>query len=383
MAVTLRTIAEECGVSIATASEILGAKAHLYGAKTRALVRTTAERLGYRPNVSARATQSGRFNCVALFQDTNHYRSDFQADLVDGIQNSLAACGQQMALMEVPDAELMSRGIQPRILEADSVDAMIINYHADTPEPLERLIRNGRVPAIWVNSKRDEDCVRPDDSGGMRRLVEALVSRGHRRIAYLDPGHAGMSVVSRHYSRDDRRLAYVEAVAAAGIAPSFPGEGRDAGYAEIVCSVRDALAAADRPSAIILAGTSFVTAAVEAAAAAGLRVPGDLAIAVVASALGKLWALPPMHVMLVPWYRIGCEATRLAMLRINGERSVEPVVVRCPVFGPGETARVAREAAAYQAACRERRLEWIRPRWPTWGAGAPGSAGLETHWGRP
>ena len=66
MAVTLKRIAEHCGLSPQTVGAVLGGKGQLFRPKTIAAVEAAARELGYRPNSAAKAMRSGRFGCAAL-----------------------------------------------------------------------------------------------------------------------------------------------------------------------------------------------------------------------------------------------------------------------------------------------------------------------------
>ena len=67
--VSMKDIAKECGVSVATVSKALNDYSDI-GKPTREKVRATAARLGYYPNSSARALKTKRsYNLAVLFTD--------------------------------------------------------------------------------------------------------------------------------------------------------------------------------------------------------------------------------------------------------------------------------------------------------------------------
>ena len=70
--VSIKTIAEECGVSIATVSKALNNHSDVSSA-TKKLVCDTAKRLGYFPNSQARALKTNKtYNVGVLLQDKAH-----------------------------------------------------------------------------------------------------------------------------------------------------------------------------------------------------------------------------------------------------------------------------------------------------------------------
>ena len=72
MAVTIKELSAACGLSVSTVSKALNDYPDV-SSETRALVRATAERLGYRPSALARGLKIGRtFNLGVLF-DTEDF----------------------------------------------------------------------------------------------------------------------------------------------------------------------------------------------------------------------------------------------------------------------------------------------------------------------
>ena len=66
---SLKDLARECGVSVATVSKALNGQ-HDISDATRARVREAAERLGYVPNMAARSMKTNRtYNLGVLFVD--------------------------------------------------------------------------------------------------------------------------------------------------------------------------------------------------------------------------------------------------------------------------------------------------------------------------
>ena len=69
MAVTIKELSAACGLSVSTVSKALNDYPDVSG-ETRALVRATAERLGYRPSALARGLKIGRTFHLGVLFDT-------------------------------------------------------------------------------------------------------------------------------------------------------------------------------------------------------------------------------------------------------------------------------------------------------------------------
>ncbi len=218
--VTLTDIAEAADVSPNTVSRALqpGVVYRRPTFQKRAEhIRQLAEQMGYRPNTAARATREGRFHNVALLLSTSSHRSHLSEPMLAGIHDALAQREMSLTLVRLPDETLTDEAEVPKLLRERGCDGMLIDYTHGIPAPLESLIEQHQVPAIWLNTKRPTDAIYPDDLGAGRLAAEHLLGRGFQRIAYL--GHI-FEADEKHYSETDRAAGYREAVRAAGLEPT-------------------------------------------------------------------------------------------------------------------------------------------------------------------
>ncbi|NBC10174.1 MAG: substrate-binding domain-containing protein [Planctomycetes bacterium] len=250
-AVTLKQVAETCGVSLPTVSHVLGNRGHRYSDATRRRVYDTAQRLGYRTNAAARATASGKFNNIALLQGTSKWASSLPAETLGGIHDALTEQGMHLTVAKVADEKLTNPDYVPRILRQWMCDGLLINYHAMIPERLIELVHDNALPSVWLNCKMDQDCVHPDDLGAGRTATEQLLEAGHRRIAYVDTGlDISRENGTLHYSRLDRLAGYREAMNGAGLQTSVVTDERRA-QGSLVDFLVAWLRLDDRPTAIV------------------------------------------------------------------------------------------------------------------------------------
>ncbi len=273
---TLEEVAAAAGVSRNTVSRVLSGrtKAIWPGTAARARhIRRVAARLAYRPHGAARAMSRGRFGCAALLLSTEAGRSTLPTTLLDSIHDALARRDMHLMVAKLPDEKLTSEGFVPKVLREWMSDGLLINYNRDIPRRMIELIEEHRIPAVWINCKRDADCVHPDDFGGGKAAAEHLLRLGHRRIAYAE---FSTDPQARHYSEVDRREGYAEAMRAAGLPPRLLRPEPLSHGPDRVQLARRWLAGGDRPSAVV--AYAFAEAVHHAATAAGLRVPHDLSV---------------------------------------------------------------------------------------------------------
>lgn len=290
--VTSKDIAKQVGISPSTVCAVLSnTRSNTRVSKaTRERIEEAATRMGYRPNVMARATRRGRFNAVGLLMSTVDGRSTLPSDLLDHLHDALARRGFQLSVHRLPDSELTDQAKIPRILREFSVDGLLVNYTDHIPETLIELIRRHQVPSVWLNAKLEADCVYPDDFDASYQLTRRLIAAGRRRIAYVDLSHDAEKLSELHYSAADRYGGYQAAMKEAGLTPDWPrlfdGKTVLGGREEPerikaikIAALRGYLERADRPEAIVAYSSLHAQHLAFLAASHGLAMPDRLVVA--------------------------------------------------------------------------------------------------------
>jgi DNA-binding LacI/PurR family transcriptional regulator len=201
-------VARKAGVSRATVSLVLNGRTDIQIPEaTRQKVREAALTLGYRPHRSGRAVRSGKTGSVAFVLSSVSVRSLFTPLLLDGLIEGAARHDQHLLVARLDDASF-----EPKLLREFAADGLILNYNSEAPPTLAERIAQARIPAIWINDKKEFDAVYPDDFEGARAATLALIAAGHTSI-----GYAGWSP-GPHYSMADRLDGYRAALEASGLA---------------------------------------------------------------------------------------------------------------------------------------------------------------------
>ncbi len=315
MAITLKKIAEHCGLSLQTVGAVLSGKASLFRAETVARVQTAAAELGYRPNSAAKAMRSGRFNNAALVLSDNPWRSTLFRPQITGMDHALSAAGMHLVHAILPEEDLRERGQVPKIIGELMADGLLINYNTGIPAALDEVITRHRLPAIWMNVKRARDCVYLDDEGAGRLATEHLLQIGHRRIAYVDYCHA-TTQPDQHYSAWDRQAGYEQAMRAAKLQPRVITTAESLPPAKQLPVTRAWLSASDRPTAVVTYCAREAEPILYAATALlGMRVPQDLSIVTIADEIADHTGVP-LTTVILPRYELGKVAVEMLVERI-------------------------------------------------------------------
>lgn len=335
---TIATIAAHMGLSRATVTHVLNGRGteKRVSAQTQRRVLEVAREMGYRANASARAIRAGRFGNIGLIQSL--FGQYLPGELLEGLTRAIAAKDMHLVLTEVPDIVIDDESYLPHTMRELSVDGVLINRHLGFSPPLLERIHRYRIPAVFLNAKRDCDCIHPDDLRGGRIATEYLLGLGHEQIAYVDTDDPENS----HFSKKDRLAGYEQAMQSAGRAPRvyrIPLGSRHPVQPSIdprVESARQLLARDDRPTAVVAYELAEAMAVVRAAYAAGLRIPEDLSIIQFHNRIDDRYFLP-MHTISNVMEQVGVEAIGMLLEKMKNPEIALPARIVPEVLLEGAT----------------------------------------------
>jgi len=273
MAVRLKDIAADLGVSTVTVSKVLRGGVDI-GERTRARVLKRMAELNYQPNMQARGLASGRSFAVGLVvPDLVH---PFFGEFAKALAGALRASGLAVVLAsseEDPDIERQ----EIRTLVNRGVDVLLV-ASCQRSEEAEFSTRKG-LPIVLID--RNLPTLGTDYVGSNDVLVGELATRhliglGRRRLAHIGGQGTSPSI--------DRLRGFRNALAVAGIRlpkgyvvtrERFEETGDSAGYR----AMQELLAQKQRPDAVFCYNDLSAIGAMQATMQAGLSIPGDIAFA--------------------------------------------------------------------------------------------------------
>jgi LacI family transcriptional regulator len=184
--VTLRDIAKETGLSIATVSMVLNKAARRIPPATQRLVEETARKLGYFPNLQARSLRSKRTHSIGLliFDITDPYC----ALILRGVENSLGDAGYMSVLADLQNNPLRLRQCAQMLMErrVEGLVAIANPLHLETE--LSTAIQRFNIPVVVIGTESTRGryaSVVVDNRAGTWAAVEHLYDLGHRKIAVI------------------------------------------------------------------------------------------------------------------------------------------------------------------------------------------------------
>jgi LacI family transcriptional regulator len=269
---TLKTIAAETGLAIATVSRALKDAPDI-GEDTKRRVRDAAERMGYRPNRAGVRLRTGKTNVIALVMSTEPDVMNITSRLIYSVAYALRGTSYHMVMMPYyPDQDPM----EPirYLVETGSADGIIMNQTQPDDPRVRYLIERG-VP--FATHGRTMMGIRHTwfdfDNAAYGRLgAEALAARGRRRLLLVQPPPE--HTYALHMSR-----AFADRAAALGATVEIlSGATSDSPSATMEAALVARLGAPDRPDGILVGSTTAAMCAVSAGEGLGLAVGRDFDI---------------------------------------------------------------------------------------------------------
>lgn len=273
MTVRLKDIARDVGVSVMMVSKAFR-NHHDLSAETRARVLKRIRELNYRPNLAARVLVTGKTSLVGLVvPDLAH---TFFSEMARGLSEVLRSRGYALFIASSEqDPELERQAIDQ--LVARRVDALLVASTQVTQESFRRVEEAG-VPCILVDRRFagfPANFVGVNDEQVGVMATEHLHEVGCRRVAHISAPMLS-SVVGRleGYKKTLDRHG-IELRADYIVNTETVSElGEQAGYE----AAEQLLALDARPDGIFCYNDTVAMGAMNAVLAAGLRIPGDVAL---------------------------------------------------------------------------------------------------------
>jgi DNA-binding LacI/PurR family transcriptional regulator len=262
----MEDVARDAGVSRALVSLVMRDSPKVSPAKRTAVLESAAA-LGYSPNRLASRLASHRTKTLGvLFLDLHN--SVF-ADIYDGITEGTEGSGNQV-MVAVGSADPRTELEAVRNFVDLRVDGVLLAGYTGTADELAAALRG--TPAVVITRALEADgvdSVLTDDFRSGALAVEHLHALGHRRIAHVD--------ISDWLPYTERREGYLHAMRRFGLEPMLVhSDMTERGGREVMESFL--ASAAEPPTAIFAHNDLTAIGIMEALAARGLSVPGDVAV---------------------------------------------------------------------------------------------------------
>lgn len=322
---TIREVAAAAGVSRMTVTRVMR-RDPLVAPKTRAAVEAVIQRLGYEPMQAARNLSSNRPRVIGVVSlrtaetEALGLGSEYLTTLHLG---ALQVCNEaNYSLIFFPSLEAVSVDAFIRRVRARQVSGYVIAAPAtETPGLLDQL-KDNDIPFAAINPVRPDECpiaILSDDRLAVRRMVEAMIQQGHRRIAFAGAGG--------HARANSERLAgYMDAIQAAGALQPKPivYESPGIAFADGLAIGRKLFGQSRRPTAIQCITDDMAAGLIAAAHERRLVLPDEMSISGFDNFGLATRLYPALSTATLPLMAMAMAATRQVLDTLEGQE-IRPI----------------------------------------------------------
>lgn len=267
--VTIRDVAKEANVSIATVSKALNG-VDVVRPMTKEKVLQAAKKLHYVPNLLGKQLKTKRTKMIGFY--THTIVGPYFSSLIEAIAEEAEHLGYGVSVIISSDKQVLRSHLLGNMVDGfigfesliDDEDLAIIRGEHINAVFMDRQIKDHSISSIVFDSRK-----------AGRWAAEFLIAKGHEKIGFL-PGHSGV------YDSDERYRGFQEMMAEHHLAvnPDWVISGlfeEQASY----CNVLRYLQTTPKkfwPSALIAGNDLSAIGTIHAAQEVGLRVPEDLSV---------------------------------------------------------------------------------------------------------
>jgi len=306
---TIKDVAREAGVSVATVSRVLNGSGPV-SEQTGQRIREVAGRLRYVPHGGARSLITRKTHTLGVLLPDLY--GEFFSEVIRGMDDTAQHHGFHLLISrshaDKHGIETAMRAMRGRV---DGVVAMSPDLDAESLLDVPAML-----PVVLLcSAPRGDgaDSLTIDNYAGSKAMVSHLIKLGHKRIAIIKGA-------PRNYDAAERFRGYRLALRQAGITlePSLSPEGgftEAGGYAAAL----ELLKLNPRPTAIFAANDSMAIGALSALRESGVRVPEDIAVAGFDDIPLARYMDPPLSTVRVPTYDLGARAVEILLHGVKNQ----------------------------------------------------------------
>ncbi len=335
MAVTIKDIARQLGISPSTVSRALKDHPDI-SAETKKAVKELAQRLNYRPDLVALSLKKGESRTIGVVvPEIVHY---FFSTVISGIEAVASDSGYRVMICQ--SNEQYEREVESiEALLYSRVDGILVSLSKKTRDlsHLRRVIEQG-VPLVMFDRVTEElntDQVYVDDLEAAYEAVRHLIRNGYRNIVHFSaPQTLGIGRL--------RREGYEKALREFQIPVREDYIIKCDTMEEAVERTEEAMRLEPRPDAFFCVNDMTAAGVMKVIKKLGFRIPEDVAIVGFTNGEISNLTTPAITSVEQHGFEIGQEAARLLIERlIQPEREIPPrrKVIKTSLVVKGSTVK--------------------------------------------
>lgn len=199
--ITIKDIAKETGLSIATVSRILSGKGQHNGDTVKRVL-NVAEQLGYVKNTAAVDLVKRQSHVIAVI--VSNTKSNFSSSIITAIENQAAANDLDVFILYAGNNDSSSQSRAIRTVIERAVKGIIL-VSLELNEHVKSILADTTIPSIFLSTAvKDQSFpyVTSDNYQMGYKATEFLIKKGHRSIGLIGiPQHGSISDRIRGYEQ--------------------------------------------------------------------------------------------------------------------------------------------------------------------------------------
>ncbi len=317
---TMKSIAEELGVSVSTVSKALKDNPRI-SKETRKKIQAFSKLLNYQPDARAINLRKNISKVIGVVipEITNH----FFTTVIKGIDYMTKKRGYQVMIC-LSNESYIEEVKNIKLLTSGSVDGLLISISSGTQKKgnYDHLfnIKNNQLPMVLFDRTEDFiacDMVKADDIGGAYNATKTLIESGCKRIAlinfkpYINIGK-------------ERRMGYCMALDEYGIKENNSLIFEVDEEKDLFKQIEKVFNLNPLPDAIFAVKEDFAAIAIKLALKKGLKIPEDISLISFVNGLISEYSSPSITAVIQHGYNMGKMAAELLIDRIENKTSKKP-----------------------------------------------------------
>lgn len=306
MAVTIKDIAAQAGVSPSTVSRVCNDNPSI-SKETRDRVRKVMAQLGYEPGIPAAAPSENSIRIVGIVlppSTQNVYRNPFFLETIRGICEFCNPHQVVTTIVTSADDEEAMQAVR-KLVDSQQIDGFIFLYSRQDDPVVEYLCDEGILYVVVgtpLQFQSQTICIDNDNLLASREATDYLCSLGHKRIGYLSSDNA-------FYHARERKSGYQLSLMQHGLVfnPEICLE-FDNIMADGPERLQTLLTLPERPTAVLSDDDILALVLEQQCIRMGLRIPEDISILSFNNSLYTSMTSHPLTCVDVNSFQLGFEA---------------------------------------------------------------------------
>jgi LacI family transcriptional regulator len=351
MKVTLKLIAEQANVSISTVSLALNSSPKIK-TETRRRIQALAAKLGYVPDLRARALVKGKTGIIAVV--VPRLDNYFFSELTQSIKNEMKKAAYNVILCST-DNKTSDERKYIDVFKSGLVDGAIFGPITNSVANHEEIIAlmRSHISVVFIDRFESEEydsekaipLVMADLKKAAFNLTEYLIEQGHRKIEYVGLNQVDGNII------EERLKGFTSAMNEHGL--EFSNEqiiySVDS-YAGGIAGAETILKQKDLPTALICMNDEIAMGVMHSLKQVGIKIPDDISVCGTDDLKISSFASPPLTTVNIDKKKMGKKAAEMLLRLMSGDNiPSEQRIVEIP------TELVIRESTTSPGVIRGRR----------------------------